>query len=196
MFLNLLLLITGFVILIKGADYMVAGASSLARRFNVSPLVIGLTVVAFGTSAPEMTVNIINSTAGRNEAIFGNIIGSNLFNLLFILGITGLIYPLVVQKSSVKYEVPFSLSGIFIVWLLVNDQVVWGRATNFLSRTDALILFSGFVIFMVYIYRSLKNKTDDSQEGSIKEYKTGISVMMVIGGIAMLIGGGYLVTEN
>src|SRR5690606_35462472 len=196
MFLNLLLLITGFVILIKGADYMVAGASSLARRFNVSPLVIGLTVVAFGTSAPEMTVNIINSTAGRNEAIFGNIIGSNLFNLLFILGVTGLIYPLVVQKSSVKYEVPFSLSGIFTVWLLVNDQAVRGESNNFLSRIDALILFTGFLIFLVYIYRSLKTKTDDTEGESIKQYKTGISIIMVIGGIAMLIGGGYLVTEN
>lgn len=196
MVLNLLLLIIGFAILIKGADFMVAGASSLARRFNVSPLVIGLTVVAFGTSAPEMTVNIINSTAGRNEAIFGNIIGSNLFNLLFILGVTGLIYPLVVQKSSVKYEVPFSLSGIFVVWILVNDQVVRGEPSNFLSRTDALILFSGFLIFLVYIYRSLKTKTDDTEGESIKQYTTGISVVMVIGGIAMLIGGGYLVTEN
>jgi len=196
MFLNLLLLVCGFAILIKGADFMVAGASSLAKRFNVSTLVIGLTVVAFGTSAPEMTVNIINSTAGRNAAIFGNIIGSNMFNLLFILGVTGLIYPLVVQKSSVKYEVPFSLSGIFIVWLLVNDQVVRGESTNFLSRVDALILFSGFLIFLVYIYRSLKTKTDDTEGESIKQYKTGVSVAMVIGGIAMLIGGGYLVTEN
>ena len=196
MFLNLLLLTCGFAILIKGADFMVAGASSVAKRFNISTLVIGLTVVAFGTSAPEMTVNIINSTAGRNAAIFGNIIGSNMFNLLFILGVTGLIYPLVVQKSSVKYEVPFSLSGILIMWILVNDQVLRGAEHNLLSRVDGLILFTGFLIFLVYIYRSLKTKTDDTEGEPIKEFKLGISILMIVGGIGMLVGGGYLVTEN
>ncbi|HRJ29702.1 MAG TPA: calcium/sodium antiporter [Cyclobacteriaceae bacterium] len=195
MFLYALLLVGGFVILIKGADFLVAGASSLAKRFNVSTLIIGLTVVSFGTSAPEMTVNIINSIAGRNEAIFGNIIGSNMFNLLFILGITGIIYPLVVQKSSVKYEVPFSLIGIVLLWVLVNDQLIKGSETDMLSRTDALILFAGFLAFLLYIYRSLKTKT--AEEGDpIREYSIPVSVAMIVGGVGMLIGGGYLVTEN
>ncbi len=195
MFLYIFLLICGFAILIKGADFLVAGASSLAKRFNVSTLIIGLTVVSFGTSAPEMTVNIINSIAGRNEAIFGNIIGSNSFNLLFILGVTGLIYPLVVQKSSVKYEVPFSLFGIALLWILVNDQIVRGVDADILSRMDALILFAGFLIFLIYIYRSLKTKTDEEGD-PIKVYSVWISVAMAIGGVCMLVGGGYLVTEN
>lgn len=195
MFLYTLLLLCGFGILIKGADLLVAGASSLAKRFNVSTLIIGLTVVSFGTSAPEMTVNIINSIAGRNEAIFGNIIGSNTFNLLFILGITGLIYPLVVQKSSVKYEVPFSLFGIALLWILVNDQILKGADIDILSRMDALLLFAGFLIFLVYIYRSLKTKTDEEGD-PIKVYNVWISIAMAIGGVVMLVGGGYLVTEN
>lgn len=195
MFLYALLLVGGFVILIKGADFLVAGASSLAKRFNVSTLIIGLTVVSFGTSAPEMTVNIINSIAGRNEAIFGNIIGSNMFNLLFILGITGIIYPLVVQKSSVKYEVPFSLIGIVLLWVLVNDQLIKGSETDTLSRTDALILFAGFVVFLIYIYRSLKTKTGEEGDPT-REYSIPVSVAMIVGGVGMLIGGGYLVTEN
>ncbi|MDL5047956.1 hypothetical protein QQ054_18225 [Oscillatoria amoena NRMC-F 0135] len=115
----MVLLLAGFTILIKGAEYMVNGASSVAKRLNISTLAIGLTIVAFGTSAPELTVNLINSTYGRNEAIFGNIIGSNIFNLLLILGITGLIYPLVVQQQSVKYEVPISFIGIVVLYFLV-----------------------------------------------------------------------------
>lgn len=195
MLLYTLLLLCGFGVLIKGADFLVAGASSLAKRFNVSTLIIGLTVVSFGTSAPEMTVNIINSIAGRNEAIFGNIIGSNMFNLLFVLGVTGVIYPLVVQKSSVKYEVPFSLFGIVLLWVLVNDQIIKGTASDILSRWDALILFAGFLIFLVYIYRSLSTKTDEEGD-TIREYSVLISLAMIIGGMAMLVGGGYLVTEN
>lgn len=195
MLFNIVLLLAGFVTLIKGADFMVAGASSIAKRFNISTLVIGLTIVAFGTSAPEMTVNAINSYYGRNEAIFGNVIGSNIFNLLFILGITGLIYPLVVQKSSVKYEVPLSLIAIGVLWLLVNDQFIFGMEANSLSRWNSLVLLGGFGVFMAYIYRSMKQNPDVEEDG-IKEFKTWIAVVMVIGGIAMLIGGGYLVTEN
>jgi cation:H+ antiporter len=195
MFLYTLLLLFGFGILIKGADFLVAGASSLAKRFNISTLIIGLTVVSFGTSAPEMTVNIINSFAGRNEAIFGNIIGSNIFNLLLIIGVTGLIYPLVIQKSSVRFEVPFSLFGIVLLWILVNDQLIKGAEVDILSRTDALILFAGFLVFLVYIYRSLKTKTDEEGD-PIKEYSVWISVAMAVGGVGMLVGGGYLVTEN
>jgi cation:H+ antiporter len=194
MFFHVLLLLIGFATLIKGADIMVSGASSLAKRMNVSTLIIGLTIVAFGTSAPEMTVNVINSYFGRNEAIFGNVIGSNIFNVLFVLGVTGVIYPLVVQKSSVKYEVPLSLLAVGLVYILVND-FQWSGSTNILTRLDGLILLGGFGVFMFYIYRSMKKQLE-YEESNIKEYSTLISVLMVVGGIAMLIGGGYLVTEN
>jgi cation:H+ antiporter len=194
MFLNLLLLFTGFVVLIKGADFLVSGASSVARRLNVSSLVIGLTVVAFGTSAPELTVNVINSIYGRNEAIFGNIIGSNIFNLLFILGVTGIIYPLVVQKNSIKYEVPISFIAIGVLWLMVNDGVVKQSADNILSRWDGIGLLLGFLMFMYYIYWSMKTQIEE--ENNIKVFGIWVSTGMVLLGMAMLVGGGYLVTEN
>lgn len=194
MVLNLLLLLAGFVTLIKGADWMVMGASSLAKKMNVSTLVIGLTIVAFGTSAPELTVNVINSYNERSEALLGNIIGSNIFNLLFILGVTGIIYPLVVQKNSIRYEVPLSLLAVVMLWTLVNDSKIRNEETNVLSRPDALILLGGFLFFMFYIYKSMKNQADAEEE--IKEFKVPVAVGMVIAGIIMLIGGGYLVTEN
>ncbi len=195
MVLNVILLLTGFVILIKGAEYMVNGASSIARRMNISTLVIGLTIVAFGTSAPELTVNAINSVYGRNEAIFGNIIGSNIFNLLMILGVTGLIYPLVVQHQSIKYEVPLSFMGIIVLYIVVNDALVSGAPDNELSRSDAVILLIGFGLFMYYIYRTMRQKPDFKEDG-IKILSMPVSLSLVLFGVAMLVGGGYLVTEN
>ena len=118
MWLQFTLLIVGFAILIVGADFLVNGSSSIAKKFGISNLAIGLTVVAFGTSAPELLVSITSSIKGYNDAAFGNIIGSNNFNLLFILGIAGLIYPLVVQRNTVKYEVPLSLlaAGVLFIY--------------------------------------------------------------------------------
>jgi cation:H+ antiporter len=195
MLLNVILLLAGFIILIKGAEYMVNGASSVAKRMNISTLVIGLTIVAFGTSAPELTVNVINSIYGRNEAIFGNIIGSNIFNLLMILGVTGLIYPLVVQQQSVKYEVPLSFIAIIIMYLLVNDVMFFNGTSNTLNRFDAFLLLIGFLFFMYYIYRSMRRKPDFEEDG-IKIMSMPVSLGLVVLGVAMLIGGGYLVTEN
>lgn len=194
MVLNLLLLFAGFIVLIKGADFMVSGASSLAKKMKVSALIIGLTIVAFGTSAPELTVNVINSYNGRNEAIFGNVIGSNIFNLLFIVGVTGIIYPLLVKRNSVRYEVPISLLAIVVLWILVNDTLLWGATENVLSLWDALILLLFFLFFMVYVYWSMQQETD--QDDEIKQYSVAISCVMIVAGIGMLVGGGYLVTEH
>ncbi len=210
MFLNILFLAVGFVILIAGADYLVNGSSSIAKKFGVSNLAIGLTVVAFGTSMPELLVSVQSSFKGFNDAAFGNVIGSNNFNLLFILGIAGIIYPLVVQRNTVKYEVPLSLLAAGVLFLLVNDTILYGSApftvtsstgatteyTGVLSRIDAVILLLFFVGFLVYIYRSMKTTSDYSDENSIKIYKTPIAILMVLGGLAGLVGGANLVVEN
>ena len=111
----------GLIFLIKGADLLVNGASSLANRFNVSDLAIGLTVVAFGTSAPELVVNVMGAIEGHHEIVFANVIGSNNFNLLVILGITGLITPLIVQSSTVWREIPLSLGAVVLLFMLTND---------------------------------------------------------------------------
>jgi cation:H+ antiporter len=196
MFLTVLLLLAGFAILIKGADFLVNGASSAAKKYGISNLAIGLTVVAFGTSMPELIVSLLSSLDGKNDASFGNVIGSNNLNLLFILGISGIIYPLVVQRNTVKFEVPLSLLAAGVLFLLVNDALVLGGTENLLSRIDAFILLAFFVGFLLYIYRTMKSSTALDEGEPIKIYSMPISVGMVTLGLVMLIGGGKLVVDS
>lgn len=196
MLLTITLLLVGFVILIKGADFLVGGASSVAKKYNISNIAIGLTVVSFGTSTPELLVSITSSLKGYNSAAFGNIIGSNNFNLLFILGVAGIIYPLVVLRNTVRYEVPLSLLAIVVLYVLVNDVAFWGAEANVLSRVDALILLGFFTFFMFYVYRTMTNATDLDQGESIKLYSTPISIGLVVLGLSLLVGGGTMVVDN
>jgi len=189
MLLPVLLVIVGFAILIKGADFMVNGASSAAKKFGISNLAIGLTVVSFGTSAPELVVNVmaaLSDAPNATDAAFGNIIGSNNFNLLFILGVAGVIYPLVVQRNTVRYEVPISLLAVLVLYLLVNDVRIWGNTEN--------IFFFG--LFMMYIYRTMMNSNDMEEESQIKLYSTWTSVGLVVLGMVMLVGGGKVAVDN
>ena len=196
MFLQFLLLFIGFAILIVGADFLVNGSSSIAKKFGISNLAIGLTVVAFGTSAPELLVSVTSSIKGYNDAAFGNIIGSNNFNLLFILGIAGLIYPLIVQRNTVKYEVPISLLAAGVLFILVNDQMLFGSDTNFLGRLDAVVLLVFFGLFLLYVYRSMKTTSDFVEDNSIKIYKTPIAILMIVGGLVGLVFGADIVVNN
>jgi cation:H+ antiporter len=196
MFLTYLLLFAGFAILIKGADFLVNGASSVAKKYGISNLAIGLTVVAFGTSMPELIVSLLSALDGKNDASFGNVIGSNNFNLLFILGIAGIIYPLIVQRNTVKYEVPLSLLAAGVLFLVVNDTMILGSEGNLLSRWDSFILLVFFGLFMLYIYRTMKQSTDLNEGDEIKIYGTGLSIGMVALGLVMLIGGGKLVVDS
>jgi cation:H+ antiporter len=194
MLVPILLLLVGFAILIKGADFLVNGASSAAKKYGISNLAIGLTVVAFGTSMPELIVSLLSAIDGNNDASFGNVIGSNNFNLLFILGIAGLIYPLVVQRNTVKYEVPLSLLAAVVLFLVVNDNFLWdsdpitvtspeGVKTyhGVLGRLDSIILLLFFLGFLLYIYRTMKTTSDLEEGEPIKLYSTPISIGMVIG---------------
>ena len=154
---NFLLIVVGFVLLIKGADFLVNGASSLAKRFNVSDIAIGLTVVAMGTSAPELVVNIISGSvssegSGANEVVFGNIIGSNIFNIFLILGISAIIYPLTVERNALWKEVPYSLLATFIFFILVNDAMFFGGEVSALDTKDGIILLVMFALFLIYIF--------------------------------------------
>ncbi|HEX5170805.1 MAG TPA: calcium/sodium antiporter [Cyclobacteriaceae bacterium] len=195
MLIILLLLFAGFAILIKGADFLVSGASSLAKKLDISNIAIGLTVVAFGTSTPELVVSVISSVEGKSDATFGNVIGSNNFNLLFILGVAGIICPLVVQRSTIKYEIPLSLIAPVVLYLLVNDHLR-GGTINQLTRIDSLVLLFFFGLFLVYVFRTMKkaNNVDPGEE--IKVYSTMLSIGFVMLGLAMLVGGGKLVVDN
>ncbi|MEQ8303705.1 MAG: calcium/sodium antiporter [Cyclobacteriaceae bacterium] len=196
MLLEFVLLIVGFVILIKGADLLVGGASSIAKKFKISNLAIGLTVVSFGTSAPELLVNMMSATKGYSDAAFGNVLGSNNFNLLLILGVAGIIFPLVVQRNTVQFEVPISIIATIILFVLVNDTMLWGFASNDLSRFDAFVLLLVFGAFMYYVYRTMKTTANFDEGTPIREYRTSLSWGMVLLGIAMLLGGGNLAVEN
>lgn len=201
MFLEILLLLVGFAVLIKGADFLVSGASSAAKKYGISNLAIGLTVVAFGTSMPELIVSLLSAIDGKNDASFGNVIGSNNFNLLFILGIAGLIYPLVVHRNTVKWEVPLSLVAAGLLYILVNDNEIWGATDTpdgyggILSRMDSIILLLFFSGFLFYIYRTMK-QAPETDQGEIKIYKTSIAILLIIAGLVMLIFGGQLVVNN
>ena len=195
MLLDVLLLLAGFVILIKGADFLVDGASSLAKKYNISPLIIGLTIVSFGTSAPEIAVNIFSSINGKSEALFGNILGSNMFNIMFILGVSGLIYPLVVQRNTVRYELPYSLLAVVIMYILVNDRLIWGAEENILSTLDSIVLLIFFLFFLYYIYRSMQTKGVNDNV-SIKEFTVSKSILLSVGGVIMLVGGGKLTLDS
>src|SRR4030042_74465 len=146
-------LIVGFILLIKGADLLVDGASAIARRLNVSDLLIGLTVVAFGTSTPELFVNIFAAVKGTPAIAIGNILGSNIFNILLILGISSLIYPLAVTKGTIWTEIPLTLLAVVMVGIMANKTLIFGKGISGLSRIDGLILLAFFAAFMYYLLK-------------------------------------------
>ena len=194
MTLIILLLVLGFVILIKGADWLVNGSVSLAKHYKVSELVIGLTIVAFGTSAPELIVNIISSIKGLNDVTMGNIVGSNLFNLMFILGFSGIIYPLIVQVKTIRNEIPFSLLAAIVLLVLANYTFNESGILT-LNRLDGAILLVFFIIFMIYIFVNLRNNKETVEAG-YKILKPSISFILILIGLVSLILGSRLVVDN
>jgi len=193
MVLQIGILILGFVVLIKGADWLVDGATSLARKHNVSDLAIGLTVVAFGTSAPELVVNVFASIQGHEAIVFGNIIGSNNFNLYVILGIAGLITPLVVQSSTVRKEIPLSFIAMLLLFFLANNFFL--SETRVLSRIDGLILLAMFAFFLYYVYSQLKS--DPAEKVSEHHLPGHVKIWgLIILGLGGLILGGRLVVTS
>ncbi len=198
LFIALLLLIVGFFVLIKGADFLVDGASAVAKKFNISDIIIGLTIVSFGTSAPELVVNIAAAWEGKNEMIIGNVLGSNIFNTCLIIGVAGMIYPLAVQHATVRKELPFSILIVGLMFVLANDLLTTGT-DNQISRFDGAIFLSLFVGFLFYIYKSSKNKDMagiEEEVDAIEPMPIGKSVLFVVGGMVGLILGGNLVLEN
>lgn len=193
MLFSTLWLILGLLLLIKGADWLVDGASALAKKFNVSDLAIGLTVVAFGTSAPELVVNVMGSIEGHHEIVFANIIGSNNFNLLVILGISGLITPLVVQSSTVWKEIPLSLFAAILLFILAND--FWSPDSFTVSRMDGVIFLLLFGGFLFYVYKQLSSDSAEIETPK-KSYSQLKIWSFIILGLAGLVLGGRLVVNN
>ena len=196
MFFEILLVVIGFALLIFGADALVKGSSALAKRFKMSDLAIGLTIVAFGTSVPELVVSSVASFEGQSDLILGNVLGSNLFNLMMILGVVALIKPIIVQKSMVWIEIPISLVVVVVLYVLSNS--FFENETGLVSRLDAIILLVLFVGFMFYIYRGLSSETsvEVSDKNSTLKYTKTKMTLMIVFGLAGLVYGGHLVVTN
>ncbi len=185
-------IVIGFAALIFGANWLVNGASALAKKFGISDLAIGLTIVAFGTSAPELVVNSVASFQGYPDIVFGNVIGSNNFNLFIILGIAGLIFPISVQSSTAWREIPLSLISALLLLILANN-LFFNEFTQ-ISRIDAGVLFFSFGLFLYYVYRQMKTETN---KNVTYQAKSNLKIWGFIGlGLAGLIIGGHLVVEN
>lgn len=197
--LTYILFFVGFVALIKGADLLVDGASSLAGRLGVSALVIGLTIVAFGTSAPELVVNLLASWQGNTDIAIGNILGSNIVNILLILGISAIFYPLTVQRGTVWKEIPFALLAVVVLAVLANDVAIDGATSSALTRIDGVVLISFFVIFLYYIFGLTRRESanTDSEVASVEPQFTMLrSLVMVIIGITGLVVGGKWIVDG
>ena len=189
---NLLLSVVGFVPLIFGAKWLVDGASAIAHKKNISNLVIGLTIVAFGTSAPELVINVISAVEGNSGFSFGNVVGSNIVNILVILGISALIYPVTVKSPTVWIEIPLCLLSAVVLIILANDTILDGSPQSIINRTDGLILLMFFFVFIYYSFFAMKKK-DEETLVEVKEIGMGKSVFLVIIGMLLLTGGGQMI---
>lgn len=207
---NYILLLLGFILLVKGADYFVDGSSSIAKRLGISSLIIGLTIVGFGTSSPEAAVSITASINNQNGMAIGNIIGSNIFNLLIVIGASGIIKPLFVEKSVLSKEFPFVLLVSIILIILSIDTFLFNTPINTISRIDGIILLLLFSLFLYYlIYSTIKNRKEnlyksetstnieiDSVKTIEKNYSMIKSILISIIGISAIVFGGNLVVDS
>lgn len=192
-----ILLIIGFLFLIKGADAFVSGSSSIAKSFNVPSLIIGLTIVAFGTSAPEAAVSITAALQGNNDMAIANVVGSNIFNLLFVVGVASIINPIRVQKSTIIKEFPFAILASVVLMILAHDTKFQGYSQNLLTRADGLMLLALFSIFMFYLIEmSITSKEEMDIEEVSKAMPISKSIIMSIVGVLGIIIGGDIVVKS
>ena len=192
MIVNILILIVGFIVLIYGADIFVDGASSLARNFKLSPMLIGLTIVAFGTSAPEFAVSIQSLISNNGDMILGNVIGSNILNTFLILGACALIHSLTVKNNTVKKELPIALllTSLFIV-LMADSMFSLGE--NSFTRQDGIVLLLFFLVFIYYLISMMRNKVDADQDTPIKYNKFKSSLLTILGIVGIIMGSRFVV---
>ncbi|MHA4989989.1 calcium/sodium antiporter [Cetobacterium somerae] len=184
---SLIILLVGVIFLVFGANSLVDGASVIAKRFNIPNIVIGLTIVAFGTSAPELVVNVISALNGKSAITLGNVIGSNVINILIILGITSIIYPLTVGRNTVRYEIPIALFASILTYILSKNGI--------LSKFDGFLLLGFFILFLVYnAYLTVMNR--EESELDVKNYTLPIAIGVTILGFGLLVFGGKFIVDS
>lgn len=185
-------LVLGLVLILVGANVLTDGASAIARRFGLSDLIVGLTVVAFGTSAPELAISVLAALSGSAPLAIGNVVGSNIFNILMIIGVTAVVSPIVIQRSVMTLEIPMLILSSVVLLMLGNSGVIDGTGVNLVSRLSGLFLLLLFLLFMRYTFASAKNPevSDATDEPTIKPMGIWRAIVYVIGGLAALIWGG------
>lgn len=192
-----ILLIIGFALLIKGADLFVNGSSNIAKLLRVPTILIGLTIVAFGTSSPEATVSIIAALEGNADVALGNVVGSNILNITLIVGVTAFLYPLRVESETIRKEIPFTLLASVALLILMSDIALQGSSSNLLTRSDGFILLLFLSIFMYYIIEiGLKSRKEKADEPVPEDIRWGKNILITILGLAAIIFGGDLVVDN
>lgn len=192
---NVLGLLAGLALILPGANFLTDGAAAMARRFRISPLVIGLTIVAFGTSAPELTVSVVSALHGSAELAIGNVVGSNLFNILMIVGVTALVAPIAVTKGNLSKEIPLAILSSVVLLICGSDVWLGTGVENVLNRADGLLLLCFFAIFMGYTFAIARDGMQGEGE-KVKEFPAWQCVLYIVGGLAALIGGGQLFVDG
>lgn len=193
MVLQIILLIIGFIVLIKGADIFVDGASSVALNFKLSKMLIGLTIVAFGTSAPEFAVSVKSIISNNSDMVLGNVIGSNILNILLIIGICSLIKPIKVKSNTVRKELPIVMLFSTLLFFLIKDDLFVSNV-NMVSRNDGFVILLFFAVFIYYLISIMRNKKDE--DGESAKYGIGKSILFTLLGIVCIIMGSNVVVDS
>lgn len=194
MLLQIVILLAGLVLILMGANWLVDGSSSVARRFGISEFVIGLTIVGIGTSAPEMVVSFLSAIQGKSAMAVGNIVGSNIFNTLMILGVTALVAPMAITKSNLRKDIPLNIVVTILLILLGRSATMLGiGTTDSVSRLEGLLLL---VIFGIYMWSTFKGEKGEKEESVENNIKPAMAAVMIVGGLAGLIIGGRLFVNS
>lgn len=188
--------VIGLLLIMKGADWLTDGASSIARKFNISTLVIGLTIVAFGTSAPELVVSSMASISGETDIAIGNVVGSNIFNVLAIMGITALIAPVPVKGNNIKYEVPLAILASVAVFVMASDALLNGGGANVITRGEGIILLCFFLIFLAYTFAIARNGVTTEEQTEVKQMPMWKSILLFLVGLGCLVFGGDTMVDG
>ncbi|MFA6244955.1 MAG: calcium/sodium antiporter, partial [Candidatus Hydrogenedentales bacterium] len=194
--LTYVLLAVGFVVLIKGADWLVDGAATLARVMGISDLVIGLTIVAFGTSLPELIVSVLAASRGNTGIAIGNVVGSNIANILLIVGIAAIINPVRAGQGTARKEIPFCLLAAVLVGILPNDTFFDHGAVNYIGRIDGLVLMCFFLVFLYYVFEIIRSDSSQRVESDAKRESIVRPILKVVAGLVGLILGGRWVVNG
>ena len=194
--LDVVFLVGGLALILLGANGLTDGAAAVAKRFQISDLVIGLTIVAFGTSAPELVISVMSALSGSADMAIGNVVVSNLFNALAIIGVTAMVMPIKVGEGTLSKEIPLVVLASVVLAFMGNDMLLDNGEANVISRIDGLVLLAFFMIFLRYTFAIARNGSEEAEGEEIKEMPMWKSVLFIVGGLAGLVYGGQLFVDG